>query len=216
MDEARLVRLVVAEVLKRLREGEGLAPAPRTGGHAVRVLAPRSPEVVASLEPLLCGRFGRDVALVFNNEPDCGPDCGTGFACRLVPRLSCRDLADLALGTAHSDEARLVLDQICNGHALEVVSFEHLELEKKLPHKLFSLYEGYRKTLEGYGVGAFRARAGGTERLQGRLVTAREVEEAARVGLVRLLHGADALVTPLARDMAGELGITLVKDGDIS
>lgn len=213
MDEVRLVQLIVAEVLKRLEaDGTARGQGAPARGQAVRVLAFRSLETTARLEPLLKERFGADVRLVFNNEHD----GETVFACRIVPWLSCTDLTDLALGTARTDEAGRVLAELFRGHALEVVSFEHLELEKTLPHKLFALYEGYRKTLEGYGVTSYRARVGGTTRVQASLVTAKEVEEAAREGIVRLWHGAHALVTPLARDMAEELGVTLVKDGDIS
>lgn len=212
MDEASLVRLIVAEVVKRLAaDGKAGSLAAPVNGRLVRVLAFRGLETAARIEPLIQERFGADARLVFNNEAEEGD-----FACRLVPRLSCTDLADLALGTARTDEARRLLAEVHRGHALEVVSFEHLELERTLPHKLFALYEGYRKTLEGYGVTSYRSKLGGSTRVQTRLVTAKEVEEAAREGTIRLLHGADALVTPLARDMADELGITLVKDGDIS
>ena len=77
---------------------------------------------------------------------------------------------------------------------------------------LHLLYEGYEKTLAGFGLAGYKAPAPEAIRLKKRLITGACVARAGEQGVKTLLVPAGAVITPLARDMANDLQIGLVKE----
>ena len=199
MEKDKLVELVVAEVLKRMAAPEQ---------SKVRVYEWRSLELTNRLLPLVQAWHGRDVQLVYNGED--GQD--TAFVARILPFLSCTDMADIAAGTAHSETAGLVLQALLRGERIEVVDFEYLSHANSAPTALFAVYRKYEERLASYGLVRFREKMPETVRCQDNLILATALEEAAAAGVRTLIVANSAKITPLAAEAAARLGIAMVRE----
>lgn len=195
MDLAELVRAAVAEAL--------------TGGRAcsgplVLVLGARDETLAAHLRP----RLGPDAELLFLGE-DTG---GRAPERRILPELCCAGMADLALGRASGPVLTEVLGLLLSGKTVEVLEFAWRRHAHSAPPALARLYQGYERTLASYGLIAFQEgeTAGTTGRggaARRRVITERQVKEAAARGARALAAPERAVITPLARDAARELNI---------
>ncbi len=199
METAELVRIIVQEVLRRMR--------PAAAGGCVRVLAPRSEALAARVAPLVEAWHG-PVELVFDGEDPGGRE----VLRHILPELSCSDMADLAMGRASGPAAREALDLLLRGAAVEVLDFEYRRHAATAPGALYALYGGYERTLAGFGLREFRAKLPETVRRQDSLITARTVEEAGREDARTMQVSASAKITPLALEAADALGIRIVRD----
>lgn len=201
METTALVRIIVQEVLKQvaLQEKRGVC---------VRVLSCRSSELAARITPLVQAWYGDGVELVFTGEA-----CGSReVRARILPVLTCSDMADLAAGRAGTPAMQEVLDCLLSGAGVEVLDFEYRRYEQSAPSALFALYQGYEKTLARFGLVAFRVKKPETVKNHGHLITARTLEEAGRDNARTLMVAESAKVTPLALETADRLGIRIVRE----
>ncbi len=147
----------------------------------------------------------------------------------LLPAVGDDDAAKMALGIFDEPVARTALAALALGKPL--VASLHSPYDAALKVRapvLRAVWEGYRRTLIGFGFNIVEAaeiaatvqnqivpRAGANEQASkpaanGRrvVVTAEDIDRAARDG--KMFQSAPgALITPLARDRARELGVTL-------
>ena len=187
-----LVRKVVEEVLRRLRSGR----------ETVRVLGERSEALASALEPYL----EPGATLLFHGEG------GDGQACRrILPVLTCADMAGLALGRASSPEAAETLALLLAGQEIEVLEFAYRAYRHSAPEALYALYASYEERLAAFGLVPVRPRTRTACAPRGGLLTARDVRDAAKSGASAITLRAGTLVTPLAVDAAKDARIALVK-----
>ncbi len=199
MEPAALVRIIVQEVLKRVQPVQQAA--------CVRILAPRSEALAARIAPLVEAWHGH-VDLVFSGEESAGRE----VVRHILPELSCTDMADLVAGRGSCPHVREVLDLLLRGVRIDVLEFEYRRYAATAPGALYALYEGYERTLAGYGLGVFREKKPETVRRQESLITAQTVEEAGRDEVRTIKVQASAKITPLAREAADTLGIRIIRD----
>lgn len=204
MEQDKLVESIVAEVLKRLLSRDQACAKP-----LVRVYAWRSLELAARIHPLLQAWHGPDVALVFNGEKQEGE-----VIARLLPLLSCTDMADLAAGQAHSETARDVLQELLQGHRVDVLDYEYLSHADTAPSALYALYRACEDKLTSYGLVRFKVKQPETRHCQEDLITAAHLEQAAEAGVRTLIVATSARITPLAAESADRLGIKLVRENE--
>jgi hypothetical protein len=187
-----LVRKVVEEVLRRLRSER----------ETVRVLGKRSEALASDLEPYL----EPGATLLFQGEGGSGQ-----VSRRILPVLTCADMADLASGRASSPEAAEALALLLAGQEVEVLEFAYRAHRHSAPEALYALYSLYEERLASFGLVAVRPRARESFEPQGGLLTARDVDEAVKNGASVITIRAGTLVTPLAADAARDARVTLVK-----
>ena len=144
----------------------------------------------------------------------------------LLPSMGDDDAAKMALGIFDEPTARVALSALALGKPL--LASPHSPYDSALKSRspvLFNLWQSYRKTLENFGFEIVEAAAMASAAQahlapkaetkmapapsgKRRVITAQEIEAAALNGK-RFDVPPDALVTPLARDRARELGVKL-------
>jgi hypothetical protein len=190
-DMNELARLIAGEVLRRLK--------PEQAAPCVLVLAHRDCELAEAVRT----RLGEGNTYFFLGEDLLGCE-----PCRYVlPVLSCAAMAELAAGGASDEASAAVLGHLLRGHRVEVLGYEYQTFAGTAPHGLLSLYEAHATTLDGYGLVPFVAERPDTVRCREMLVTEKVVE--AFAGASALTVPVAAIVTPLARDAARGLGMTI-------
>ena len=190
-DMNELARLIAGEVLRRLKP-EQTAPC-------VMVLAHRDCELAERV---------RDLVGDANTYFFLGEDLLGCEPCRYVlPSLSCAAMAELAVGGASGEASTAVLGHLLRGHRVEVLEYEYRAFAGTAPHALLSVYEAHAATLEGYGLVPFEAERPDTVRCREMLVTEKVVEAFAGASVLQVPVA--AVVTPLARDAARGLGLTI-------
>ncbi len=196
MEMESLVRTIVREVLGRLRS-EASRPC-------VLVLAERHERLAAKI----ADRLESDTDIVFLGEDE----GGRVPARRILPFLSCADMAALAVGTANGPALAETLRLLLFGLKVEVLEYEYRSHAATAPPALYALYESHAKTLASFGLEACRGKTLTELRCPEGLVTEATVRRARASGASRLLVPARALVTPLAADTARELHVSIVKE----
>ncbi len=144
----------------------------------------------------------------------------------LLPSMGDDDAAKMALGIFDEPTARVALSALAVGKPL--LASPHSPYDGALKSRspvLFNLWQGYRKTLENFGFEIVEADAMASAAQahlapkneikmvsapsgKRRVITAQEIEAAALNGK-RFDVPPGALITPLARDRARELGVKL-------
>jgi hypothetical protein len=197
MNFDELAQAITREVLKRLRESEARP--------CVVVLAPRCEELAARVRACL----GEGTDILF-----CGEDAGSRPVARyILPELSCPAMADLAVGRASDRYAAEALDLLLRGVAVETLGFEYRAHADTAPGPLYALYERHEKTLASYGLRLCLPKPPEAAILRRRLVTAEDVRAAGARGVSTLRVPASAKITPLAADTAGNLHISIIREG---
>lgn len=197
MNFDELARIVVREVLLRLKE-DRTTPC-------VVVLAPRGDDLEARVRDCL----GADTEIFFSGE-----DVGSRSVTRhILPELSCTAMADLAAGRAADRFGAEALELLLQGNAVETLGFEYRAHAETAPGPLYSLYEGYEKTLASYGLKLCVPRPPEMAVLRQSLVTLRDIRAAEARGVRMLCVPASARITPLAAETAGELHISIIREG---
>lgn len=190
-DMNELARLIAREVLRGIR--------PEKAAPCVMVLAGRDCELAETVR----ARLGDDNTYFFLGEDLLGCE-----PCRhILPRLSCAAMAELAAGGASDEISKVVLGLLLRGRRVEVLEYEYRNFEETAPDGLYALYEAHARTLAGYGLAPFEPDLPDTVRRRDMLVT-EDVVAACAGASVLMVPGA-ALVTPLARDAARNLGMTI-------
>ena len=200
MDVSEIVRTVTRQVLLRL----GHTPGP-----VVRVLQARD----EALERLVRERLGDAVTLVFSGEGKTAEAEEEREPARyILPFLCCSGMADLALGRASGTAALEVLRLLLAGKKIEVLEYEYLRFASSAPKSLYALYVSYRKTLEGYGlIACTPTRPAAAAQSRNRVLTERDVLNAAASGATEISLPPGVRMTPLAADTARLRGLNLRK-----
>lgn len=136
---------------------------------------------------------------------------GEAPALHIIPELSCSDMADLAAGKASCLNMQRVLDLLLAGKPVRTLGFAFRVHADTAPLALLRLYEGYAATLASYGLTELPAPAAEAT-LRDMLVTAEHMTQVAAQGatVVRVPH--QAVVTPLAAQVAAEQQLTILKN----
>jgi hypothetical protein len=212
MDFEALVHAVTEKVLAELCKAPGSALSSTCGvAESALVLAMPDFAHAAALEGKIRARVGQEIRLEFFK----GPEAGQKASRYLIPYICCPDMAALATGRATGPVTRKALDLLLAGEKVEVLEYEYSRHAATAPRALYTLYAGYEKTLASFGLVKFEEKKDGLMRLRENLVTEKTVKEAAAGGMAALLVPSGALVTALARDAAEELGLDILKDGEI-
>lgn len=193
MDMQELVSAVVREVLEKMRESKDKP--------CVLVLGPRDENIAVRVRESL----EEEADVLFLGE-SAG---GRTPARHILPFLSCSDMADLALGRASGPVMEEALRLMLSGKVVETLEFGYKAHTETAPVPLFLLYESYEKTLDSFGLTAFRQKKPGEVRLRARLVTAEDVKRAQASGAPVLAVPTSSIVTPLAAETARDLNIFL-------
>lgn len=195
MDLHALALQITQEVLERLQT--------QSARPCVLVLDKRDPAIAARVAEAL----GQSMDIIFMDETGAS---GTP-ARHILPGLGCSAMADLAAGRASDKQCEQALRLLLSGVRVEVLEFEYKNFCQTAPGPLYDLYASYEKTLASYGLVQFRPAAPDSLRLREKLVTAKIVHAAGESGVRSLLISEKAIVTPLAREAANELNISIVK-----
>lgn len=193
MDVEALVKAIATEVLKQV---DGLEESPR-----VLILGDKSCAKCQATEKLL----GATQRFVYPNENP-GADVAVR---RIVPYLSIRHMADLAIGKAEGPLMEMVFAALLAGQPVEVVEFEYKHYVDTASEGLMRLFEAQHAALLSYGLTALDTTQRDRVRIRKALVTDADVTRAAQKGATELVIPTDALITPLAVEGARELGMTI-------
>jgi hypothetical protein len=221
---ALVARRVLEQLGREAPASPASAQAASDAASLIMVLAERDEHCVNILRK----QAGDDAVIVFFEEPAYGRGfapvlpggaaryTGKGAAADkavryILPSLSCANMADLALGRAVGPVAEEVLRLLLSGMEVEVMEFAYLTYGDSAPAPLYSLYEGYRERLAGYGLVEFKRKSPEAFRHRENLVTEETVLRAANAGVPVLMVPAAAIVTPLALDAAKNLNIRIIK-----
>ncbi len=193
MDLEALVKAITAEVLKQVN-GQEATPS-------VLIIGDRSCKKCQAVEK----RLGTGHTVLY---PDADP--GTDVAVRrIVPYLSIRHMADMAVGKADGPLMETVLAALLAGQPVEVMEFEYKRHADTAPEGLMRLFEGQEATLASFGLTAMEMTKRETHRIRKSLVTDADVAEAKEKGARELRLPLATQMTPLAVENARELGITI-------
>lgn len=193
MDVEALVKTIAAEVLKQV---EGLEQLP-----SVLIIGQKGCPKCQATEK----KLGQGVRFLY---PDQHPSNDVALR-RIVPYLSIRHMADLAIGKAEGPLMEKVLAALLAGQPVEVMEFEYKRYVDTATEGLMRMFEGQQAALASYGLTALDMTKRDTVRIRKELVTDADVAEAAQRGASEVLIPADTLITPLAVEGARELGITI-------
>lgn len=195
MDVNELVGAIAREVIKQLHGN-----ADKT---CVMVLENRD----AHLVEMVKGYLGEEADIVF-----CGEDTAGRKPSRyILPYVTCSEMADLAAGRADAPILSEVLRLLLAGVQVEALEFEYKVYSETASGPLYSLYEGYEKTLSGFGLKSFVHKKPETVRYWQNLVTEAIVAQAAEAGARNLAVKLGAVVTPLAAEAAKNNNINILK-----
>ena len=211
MNFEALVRAITEKVLAELRA----APqAPRSGERVLVLAAPDFTRMVP-LEAKIRECVGPEAHIEFFKVLENSEGEGQKADRYIMPYICCPDMAALATGRATGPITRKLLDLLLAGKKVEVLEYEYSRYAVTAPQTLYSLYTGYEKTLASFGLVKFAEKKDGVARLHESLVTEKTVKEAHENNIGALIAPSGAIVTALAQDAAKELGLEILKDGEI-
>ncbi len=178
-------------------------PASTSSLPVVQVLAPRAEGLVGRLAQVL----GAGYQYIFQGE-----GLGESTVQRYVlPLLSCTSLAALATGQAPTAQDAAVLALLLRGKVVEVLEWEHHNFRATAPAALYGLYAAHEAAVAEFGLVPVRTPAPEEILHTDRLVTEADVTKAHASGTTKLAVLKQAIVTPLAAEVAAQCGITIVK-----
>ncbi|WP_027723010.1 hypothetical protein [Maridesulfovibrio zosterae] len=195
VDVNELVRSIAAEVLKQLQGDETK--------DCVMILAERDCVLASKIEK----KLGQDVELIFFGEET----MNRNISRYIIPSMCVCEMSDLAIGKAHGPIMTEVLKLLLLGNTVETFEFGHRAYSETAPGPLYSLYESYVKTLAGFGLKLFQAKAPDAIRFREGLVTEKVVSNTGAQGASTLMVPVNAQVTPLAVETAQNLNINIQK-----
>lgn len=194
MDVSELVRAVVSSVMEQLS-----ATAPQ---ECVLVLGHRDERAAAAVEQAL------------------GPGCTVRYlgeegqehvVRRILPRLSCNDMADLAVGRASGPLMAEVQRLLLAGRKVEVLEYEYRQYADTASGALYRLYGQHADTLAEFGLVPFVRPRPEHVRVWENVISAEHVRQAVQAGAPELQVLKTAVVTPLAVEQAKLDGISISK-----
>ena len=220
MPSAQLIEQIVRKVLAEAgMTPQGVGTPSENSCRRMLVLAPREHVNTGQLKSMLPA----DTRLEFIGAGHLETEkIGTADFCRIIlPFVSLKTLADLALGRASGRIGRFVTLLLMAGHQINAAVFEHDKFKDTAPAGLFRLYQGYEATLAEFGLTRLQACDGGAEAtdsgsnpackiLGERLITEKRVAGLAARGINEIHTAPKSLITALAKDLAREKGIRII------
>ena len=213
--------------------GHGPAPgstSKETGsGPRVLILAPEQAVAPGSLESWeASGAINAGQRITY--LPAAGPVLvngilEAGYHRIILPYVSLKDLADLALGRAAGRIGRLVTELLMSGAKVYGGCFEHDRYKVSAPDAMAAMYQAYERTLATYGLNRLtketvhgpaadsklsRLTDTPAATVTDRLITEQRMAELAARGISRLVTQPGCLVTALAKDLARARSIQII------
>lgn len=190
MDSDTLIQTIVERVLTQLQE-----ECSGNNKTKVMVFGTYSQQVEQHILKCICTT---DVELCFWDDERQHTEAER----YIIPLLSCGDMADLALGKAKGPMIEAVLQLLLAGKAVEVIDYEYKVYEKTASPALYKLYLQYESTLNSFGLIFFKSDPEPVLRFWQKLITEKDVEQAAQNGAKEIHVPIDSVITPLAVDQA--------------
>ncbi|MCG8615446.1 MAG: hypothetical protein MI802_04470 [Desulfobacterales bacterium] len=206
---AQLIEEIVRKVLAESGLAGGAMAAVQNAGPKVLILS--RPESTDAGK--LRRHLPKDSSPVFLDASGCTTAeeiIDAGFASVILPFLSLKETADLALGRAAGKIPGLVLSLLMHGQEIFVLDFDHDRFGETATPAMFDLYKNYEKTLESYGLRRLTPCTKASRTVRDRLVTETHMAELLAAGVREITICPGCLVTALAADMARENGIRIV------
>ncbi len=135
---------------------------------------------------------------------------GDVFKRRIIPFITCNQMADLAAGKAVDPVMKSVLKDLLAGKKIEVFQFEYYRYKETAPEELIRLYESYEEKLTLYGLTLVNDK-NETICIRKGLVSEKDIIVANEKGARILKVPATANITPLAVESARELNVEILK-----
>ncbi len=132
------------------------------------------------------------------------------FKRRIVPFITCNQMADLSAGKAVDPVMRNVLKDLLYGNKIEVFQFEYCRYKETAAEELVRLYESYEEKLALYGLTIIEE-INETKCIRKALVSEKDIITANENGARVLKVPATAIITPLAVECARDLNVELLK-----
>jgi ethanolamine utilization protein len=120
-------------------------------------------------------------------------------------------MANLAAGRAEGLYVKEVMSLLLQGTQVEVLDFEYKNFSETAPGPLYRLYESYQDTLKSFGLVSFHEIKPESIRFWKELITEKTINETAQRGASTLVVSRTSKVTPLAKETANKLNITIQK-----
>lgn len=131
----------------------------------------------------------------------------------ILPCLYLDQMVDLAHGKGGSKLMYAVRQVLLTGRKVEVYQFEYKKYLNTAPKNLLTLYEGYRKQLEGFGLIDCITKRTKAVRIEKSVLTQSDILKAKAESVQHLELSAGCRVTPLAYEVAADLGIHISTTG---
>lgn len=195
MDLESLIRKLTREILETLHS--------REDGPAIMVFGKRKDSYT---EPVLS--LFRKHSRIFFLDDDWQEQAVDRY---ILPLMTLNQMGDLVNGMARGRVAGAVLATLLKGKTVEVAAYGHEAYLETAPEPLLRVYDAQKRTLAGFGVKPLAPAAGKVWQIRQRLVTEKVVQQAGNRRVETLKVPADACVTPLAAETAGEAGINILK-----
>lgn len=201
MDSLR-IESIVRKVVQGILESREI---PR-----VLILSKKDKGVARNLEDFL----PKDTVPVWMDEVDKTvlQSPGDRFSEIVLPFLSIKAMADLAHGRPAGRISGIVLNLLLKGHPVKVMQFEYLGYKKTAPHALWQLFSGYEKTLAGFGLKRLKEKNEKLTRVRASLICEAEMKQMADSGVEKVMISPSTRITGLARDLAKERDIEIIRE----
>ncbi len=132
------------------------------------------------------------------------------FKRRIIPFITCNQMADLAAGKAVDPVMKSVLKDLLTGKKIEVFQFEYCRYKDTAAEDLIRLYESYEEKLTLYGLTLVNDK-NETICIRKGLVSEKDIIVANEKGARILKVPATANITPLAVESARDLNVKILK-----
>jgi ethanolamine utilization protein len=190
-----LVRTITANVIQQMQA--------KPTKECCMVLSQRDSDVTERIQALV----GNKVAILYFGE-EFQPQTVSRY---ILPSLSCNNMANLAAGRAEGLYVKEVMSLLLQGTQVEVLDFEYKNFSETAPGPLYRLYESYQDTLKSFGLVSFHEIKPESIRFWKELITEKTINETAQRGASTLVVSRTSKVTPLAKETANKLNITIQK-----
>lgn len=188
MDSDVLVQTIVERVLAQLQE------EPDSKTTKVMVFSRYSQQIEEDI--LKC--IHKDIELCFWDDIQ-PPILAERY---IIPRLSCVEMADLASGRAKGAMIETILQLLLAGKTVEVIEFEYKLYEQSASPALYQLYQQHENALNSFGLVLLKPEPEPVVRFWQKLITEKDVQQAAMREVKEMHVTQDCVITPLAVDQA--------------
>jgi ethanolamine utilization protein len=145
-------------------------------------------------------------------EPFTLPSSIERFEQIILPELSIKVMADLALGRPLGRIANMILTLLLDGYPVKVMEFEYHAYKNTAPAGLWELYTSYEKTLKGFGLSGYSQNPIKKFRVRKHLICEKDMDKIRTSNIRKIILSPHAMVTALARDLARKYKIEILRE----